>query len=347
MNLCDFGVQSVVVVGLIGLGCSSPAPTRKRPTASPSSIPRVKQRTPASRAAGPTASRPAKAQPQPAVREPTYTDVSYGPHHRNILNVWVAPSDKPTPVVIRFHGGGFMSGRPSAMFLLEEYLKRGISVASITYRFSTEAPYPAQMHDSARGVQFLRSKAAEWKLDPARIGAMGGSAGGGISLWLGFHDDLADPASKDPVARQSTRLSCMAVNNTQTSYDPRFIRQNIPGPGWRAGPVWQLFGLKGPTEDILPAIGKLMEDASPLNHLTRDDPPVRIVFTWDDVTEGLSETPSIHHPRFGRILKARMDKLGIPCHFEFNLPAKETLADLEFFVRYLMPAQGQHALKRP
>ena len=111
--------------------------------------------------------------------------------------------------------------------------------------------------------------------------------------------------------------------------------------------MWKLFGLKGPTEDIPPEIGKLMEDASPLNHLTRDDPPVRIVFTWDDVTEGLSETPSIHHPRFGRILKARMDKLGIPCHFEYKLPAKETLADVEFFVKHHKPTKGRPAPKRP
>jgi len=56
----------------------------------------------------------------------------------------------------------------------------------------------------------------------------GGSAGAGISLWLGFHDDLADPDNEDPVLRESTRLSCMAVYNGQTSYDPRFIRDLFP-----------------------------------------------------------------------------------------------------------------------
>jgi len=46
------------------------------------------------------------------------------------------------------------------------------------------------MHDCARAIQFLRSKAARWNIDPKRIAATGGSAGAGISLWLGFHDDL-------------------------------------------------------------------------------------------------------------------------------------------------------------
>jgi len=65
--------------------------------------------------------------------------------------------------------------------------------------------------DAARALQFVRSKAAEWNIDKTRIGATGGSAGACSSLWLAFHDDLADPKSSDPVARESTRLLCAAV----------------------------------------------------------------------------------------------------------------------------------------
>jgi len=62
------------------------------------------------------------------------------------------------------------------------------------------------MHDGARAVQFLRSKAREWNLNPKAFAASGGSAGTGMSLWIGFHDDMADAASSDLVKRQSTRL---------------------------------------------------------------------------------------------------------------------------------------------
>ncbi len=62
------------------------------------------------------------------------------------------------------------------------------------------------MHDAARAVQFLRSKAAEWRLDPQRFGAYGISAGATTSLWLAYHDDLADAGGADPIARLSTRL---------------------------------------------------------------------------------------------------------------------------------------------
>lgn len=309
-----------------GTGADSPPAKKKAPAVDAGAEPRPsRKRVPT----GPTPESVMEAHP------PTHASVSYGPHKRNVLNVWIAPSEKPTPLVFRIHGGGFMSGGPTPPVLLEDYLKAGISVASITYRFSYEAPYPAQMLDCARAVQFMRSKAREWNLDPTRFGAMGGSSGGGISLWLGFHDDLAKPDSADPVERLSTRLACMAVNNTQTSYDPRWIRKNIPGPGWQAGPLWKLYGLKGPTEEISPELGRLMEEASPLKYLSKDDPPVRISFTWDDVETNLGETPSIHHPRFGRILKAQMDELGIPCDFSFKVAAKEMPEDVAFFVKRL------------
>ncbi|MEO2047672.1 MAG: hypothetical protein ABGX16_13990 [Pirellulales bacterium] len=56
------------------------------------------------------------------------------------------------------------------------------------------------MHDAARALQLVRSKATEWNIDKQRIGASGGSAGACSSLWLAFHPDMANPASSDPVA---------------------------------------------------------------------------------------------------------------------------------------------------
>jgi len=150
--------------------------------------------------------------PQP----PTHPDVKYGPYARNVMDVWLAKSERPTPVLVSIHGGGFSGGNKSVSHsLLAECLRSGISVVAITYRLSGEAKAPAQFLDSARAIQFVRSKAKEWNLDPTRFAATGGSAGAGISLWLGFHDDLADPKSEDPVLRQSTRLTCMFVNNGQ------------------------------------------------------------------------------------------------------------------------------------
>src|SRR5262249_34910459 len=147
-------------------------------------------------------------QPNPARPAPTHQDVKYGPHERNILDFWQAESKEPTPVLVSIHGGGFVQGDKNVNpQLLKECLEAGISVAAINYRYSTQAIAPAPFRDGTRAIQFIRSKAKDWNLDPKRIAATGGSAGAGMSLWIGCHDDLADPKSDDPVLRQSTRLT--------------------------------------------------------------------------------------------------------------------------------------------
>jgi acetyl esterase/lipase len=257
-----------------------------------------------------------RAQARPALPPPTYRDVKYGPHARNVLDFWQAESKQPTPLLVSIHGGGFV-GRDKSVgpALLKECLEAGISVAAISYRYSTQAIAPAPFQDGARAVQFLRSKAKEWNIDPKRVAATGGSAGAGISLWLAFHDDLADPKSDDPVRRQSTRLACAAVFNGQTSYDPRFIRQLFPGKDvYKIGALRQLFGVDLDKLDGLPADKyKLFEECSPITHLSRDDPPVLLSYTSPLDAEVTNTGIGIHHPLFGKVLKERMDELHIPC----------------------------------
>ena len=88
---------------------------------------------------------------------PTYENVKYGPHERNVLDFWKAKSDGPTPLLVSIHGGGFLVGEKTVpKVLLKECLDAGISVAAINYRFSSHAIAPASFYDSARAIQFLR-----------------------------------------------------------------------------------------------------------------------------------------------------------------------------------------------
>jgi BD-FAE protein/EF hand domain-containing protein len=250
---------------------------------------------------------------------PTERDVHYGPHERNLLDFWQAKSEQPTPVLVAIHGGGFRMGDKSiGAWLLRDCLDGGISVVAITYRFSQQAIAPASFDDSARAIQFIRSRASQWNIDPNRIAATGGSAGAGMSLWLGFHDDMADPKSDDPVCRESTRLTCMAVTEGQTSYDPRFIRTLFPEKEvFRIPPVAQLFGINIDELDKLPAEKyKLFEACSPINFLTQDDPPVLLVYSRPLDAEVTELNVGIHHPRFGKVLKEKMDGLKIPCELD-------------------------------
>jgi acetyl esterase/lipase len=255
--------------------------------------------------------------------EPTHANVKYGEHSRNVMDVWLAPSDQPTPVLVSIHGGAFQNGSKAVgTGLLGLCLKAKISVVAISYRLSSDAIAPAAFHDAARAVQFIRSKAKDWNLDRKRIAATGDSAGAGISLWLAFHDDLADPTSTDPVLRESTRLTCAATRVGQTSYDPRFIKKLFPeSDSYKASWAEKFFGTKLDNLDNLPAEKyRLFEEVSPIHHLSKDDPPVLQIY---GVPVDSPATDAIHHPRFGKVLKDKMDALSIPCELVETIAGNE------------------------
>ena len=152
---------------------------------------------------------------------PTFENVSYGNFVRNILDFWKAESLHPTPLVVYIHGGGFISGSKAGARQedIKKCLDNGISFAAINYRFRKSTRLDTIMFDCARAIQFLRSKSTEWNIDKTKVAAYGGSAGGGASLWLGVHDDLADPENPDPVFRESSKLQVIGHLNSQATYD--------------------------------------------------------------------------------------------------------------------------------
>ncbi len=250
---------------------------------------------------------------------PNHANLSYGPHPRNVMDVWLADSAEPTPVLVSIHGGGFRGGNKSVEpGLLKACLESGISVAAITYRLSDVAIAPAQFTDSARAIQFIRHNAKAWNLDSTRIASTGGSAGAGLSLWLGFHDDLADPNSDDPVLRHSTRLSCMAVYNGQTSYDPRRIRELFPeNDTYKHPALAQLFDVDLDRLDQLPEEKyRLFAEVSAIEHLSKDDVPALLIYASEMETKVTNQSIGIHHPRFAKVLKEEMDDLGLECAIE-------------------------------
>lgn len=284
-----------------------------------------------------------KAAAKPA---PDLANEHYGPHERNVLDLWKAKSDKPTPLVVFIHGGGFRAGSKEALspVLLRGLLDNGISVMAINYRLSPEVHFPTHYMDCARAIQYARLHAKEWNIDPKRIGSTGGSAGAGTSLWIGFHDDMADPKSRDPVSRQSTRLSCMAVSGAQSSYDPRDITKWV-GEAASKHPALEgvdgFYGVSAEEADT-PKAHKLYEGASAINYLTRDDPPVIAYYTEARGPLPANARPGtgIHHINFGLKLKERMDALGIECTIRHRDEGANADAEfVAFFVKHLRPAK--------
>jgi acetyl esterase/lipase len=252
------------------------------------------------------------------VPTPTHAGVSYGSHERNILDFWQAKSDQPTPLVFVIHGGGWMGGskeRLSRFVDSNALLKAGISVAAINYRLMKHAegvvpPVKAPLHDASRALQFLRSKAGEWNIDKSRIGAAGGSAGACSSLWLAYHDDLSDPKSQDPVARESTRLQCAGVMGPQTSLDPQQMKEWTPNSTYGG----HAFGKKdfaeflADREKILPWI----TEYSPYALATKDDPPVALFYNSAPAL-GKDQKDPTHSANFGIGLQQRCRGVGIDC----------------------------------
>ncbi len=259
---------------------------------------------------------------------PTEADVAYGGHPRQVLDFFRAESADPAPVLILFHAGGFNSGdkgKYAGSSLVRGFLRAGISIVTANYRLVVDRPgepgfpYPAPMQDAARVVQFARSREQDWGIDPQRVGLAGSSAGACLAIWLALQNELADSDSEDRVARQSTRVSFVVGQNAQTTLDPRVIRSAIGGPPNPHSSFPPMFAVKTMEELERPEARRLIEEASALNHVTADDPPLylqyKLPLAGTPLSEDASGTIAIHHPMFGKLMKDRYDALGLECVF--------------------------------
>jgi acetyl esterase/lipase len=279
----------------------------------------------------------ASAQTQPPAKKlpprptPTVADFVYGQDsERQKFDFWQAKSDKPTPVVLLIHGGGWVNGDKSGYGTssIQPYLDARISVAALNYRFIAQAmdqkvepPVKACLRDAARALQTIRSKAKEWNIDPQRVGATGGSAGACTSLWLALHDDLADHQSGDPIAHQSSRLTCAAVSGAQTSLDPRELREWIPnsiygghafGFAEKGRSRVQEFDLLIANRDkVLPWI----KEYSPIELVTKDDPPIYLDYPNQKTAPllGKQEADPTHSAMYGVKLAEQLKSVGVEC----------------------------------
>jgi len=278
---------------------------------------------------------------------PKHADVSYGPHERNVLDFWPAASKGPAPVFVFFHGGSFKGGDKAAVRtrpIFKECLDAGISIISVNYRFSTDGPFPAPMHDGARAVQFVRFKAKEWNIDPARVALSGSSAGATLALWIALHADLAEPTSADPVARRSSRVTCASPHSGTAGLSSDYFRQHA-GVTKLGGALWQLFGARSQAEFDSAENRRLQQDASPLFHATRDDPPLFLTYAGEPseapFATDAAQRDWIHHVSLGLPLKARYDALGLECEIKHRGTPSAPGAEIAFLRRHLRDRDGK------
>jgi acetyl esterase/lipase len=214
-----------------------------------------------------------------------HRDIQYvsNGHERQRLDLYV-PADRaaPVPIIVWIHGGGWTS---RSKYDAETHpfrnplLENGFAVASINYRLSQHAAFPAQIQDAKAAVRWLRANAARYGLDPARISAVGWSAGGHLGALLGSSGGIREFEVGDNLEKASAvraviafypavdflqmdqhRLPGGRVHDDSTSEESRLI----------GGPIQER--------------RELVKSANPVTYVTADDPPFFIIHGTRDLT---------------------------------------------------------------
>jgi acetyl esterase/lipase len=176
-------------------------------------------------------------------------------------------ASKPAPAIVVCPGGGYAhlawdyEGEEVAAWLNTQ----GIAGFVLRYRLGPKYNHPAQLMDAQRAIRTIRSRAAEWNIDPARIGILGFSAGGHLTSTAGTHFDSGKPDDPDPIERVSCRpdfiVPVYAVISMSDPFTHKGSRKNLLG------------------ENPEPSLVALLSNEK---QVTTETPPVFLVLSTED-----------------------------------------------------------------
>ena len=209
-------------------------------------------------------------------------DVVFGKGGNRDLHAEIAMPEKrperPMPAVIWIHGGGWANGtyklNPASWLAHHGYF-----TASIEYRLSGEAKWPAQLEDCRTADRWLREHASEYGINPGAIGVMGASAGGHLAECLGTMEQAARNPKRGPSIRVQAVVSNYGVPDLAADGPLVNLREQLVGCTLRENP-------------------RAFKDASPINFVQAGDPPVLLVHGDMDTT-----VPIVFAERFEKALK--------------------------------------------
>jgi len=198
------------------------------------------------------------------------------------------------PAVVCIHGGGWAKGnRTSHAKVAQALAARGYVAATISYRLSGEAPFPAAIQDCKAAVRFLRANAKEYGIDSSNIGAIGLSAGGHLTALLATSNGVKELEGEGGNSNFSSAIQAAVPMGAQTDLLSQRIREISKIK--ERGHIWRQF-LGGAQEDK----EETYRLASPLHHLDKNDPPC-----W--FLTGEKDDPSTHADK----LRKRMKEFGV------------------------------------
>ena len=263
-------------------------------------------------------------------------DVEYGDAgNRPLLLDLYSPAevDAPVPAIVFIHGGAWKGGRKEDYrFYAQHFARLGYVVASVQYRLSGEAPFPAAIHDVKAAVRFMRAESGSLGVDPNRLAVAGGSAGGHLSMMIGYSSDIKELDGNSGHPGVSSRVQCVVNFYGPTDMTTDFVR-GISRTHWA---VRDFFG--GTLEEQPDRYSA----GSPLKYVTSDDPPTLILHGTVDTVVPINQ---------GDLLAKKLQKVAVPWVYD-RLPGWPHAMDIaqpvnkrcrwfmeRFFERYLKHPQ--------
>jgi acetyl esterase/lipase len=264
-------------------------------------------------------------------------DVEYGKGGDVSLKLDLyAPKEraKPLPAVVFIHGGAWRSGsRQMYHYYCVRFAEHGYVAATISYRLYRVAPFPAAVEDAKCAVRWMRANAAKLGIDPDRIGVAGGSAGGHLSMMVAYAPDTPELEGAGGHGDESSRVQAVVNIYGPTDLTTEFARGN------RA--VSDFLG--GKSYDDAPETYRL---ASPITHVTKDDPPTLILHGSIDSTVPIEQA---------ELLVERLKQTGLEYDYdrvegwphamdvEANVNRHCLAKMFEFFNKHLAIGDGESA----
>lgn len=280
---------------------------------------------------------------QPRVEEGPISDIRVlhdleyvpGGHERNKLDLYLPTqagrrdeSSGKLPLIVWVHGGAWMGGSKKNC-PARRFVRRGYAVASINYRLSQHAIFPAQIQDCKSAIRWLRANSERYGLDPKRIGVWGSSAGGHLVALLGTAGDVKE-FGKGRNLNFSSRVQAVCdyfgpTDLTKISRFPSKIRHDAAD-----SPGSKLVG--GPIQENKEACRR----ANPITYVTKDDPPFLIVHGDKDQTVPHNQSELLYEALKKAGVKVKFHTVKGGGHGGFNSPQVNKMVD-DFFDRYLKP----------
>jgi acetyl esterase/lipase len=238
--------------------------------------------------------------PQAKVPEGTrvYRNLEYvkSGHERQRLDLYVPEkASSPLPVIVWVHGGAWLTGSKEGGGPALPFVGKGYAVASINYRLSQHARFPAQIEDCKAAVRWLRAHATAYHLDPDRFGVWGASAGGHLVALLGTSGDVKDLEGDDGTPGQSSRVQAVV-----DWFGPTDVTKMGGSHDQPDSPEAKLLG--GPVQEHKDKAAR----ANPITYVSKDDPPFLIMHGDKDTTVPFGQS---------ELLLEALKKVGVDATF--------------------------------